>query len=211
MYITGNRWGTAGWMYLGAVTSTDGVIRARVEGSGTGELLSGGFKLIKSGNDAQQLSRLMYENKGAITLNVGNDLAFVDGQPKYMSAAPVVVNGRTLVPIRFISEAFGASVKWDDATASATVKAGERTLVFTKDATTYKVDGVEKQLEQAATTINGRMMLPIRVISEDLGKNVYWEESGSGLILINDKEIVLKNLAENIKSAINYYLKLREE
>ncbi len=211
VYYLNSRYGTSEWIYLGAVTSTDAVIRARVEGSGTGELLSGGFKLVKANNDDQQLSRLLYANKGAVALKVGSDLAFVNEQPKYMSSAPVVVNGRTLVPIRFISEAFGASVKWDDATASATVRADGHTLVFTKDATTYKVDGVEKQLEQAATTINGRMMLPIRVISEDLGKNVYWEESDSGFILINDKDIVLKGLEENIKSAINYYLNLKED
>ena len=211
VYTISNRWGTAGWMYLGAVTSTDAVIRARVEGSGTGELLSGGFKLVKAHNDDQQLSRLLYENSGAIALKVGSDLAFVNEQPKYLSTPPVVVNGRTLVPIRFISEAFGATVKWDDATSSATIKADGHTLVFKQDAKTYTVDGKEKQLEQAATVVNGRMMLPIRVISEDLGKNVYWEESGSGFILINDKEIVTKGLEANIKAAINYYLNLKED
>ena len=210
-FIINNRYSQAGWIYLGTYADTDAVIRAKVQGSGKGNLVSGGFKLIKSYDDDRLFSRLLYENKGAVALNVGKNLAFVNGQPTILNTEPVVVNGRTLVPIRFISEAFGATVKWDDATSSATVKAGDHTLVFKLNASTYIVDGKEKQLEQPATTVNGRMMLPIRVISEDLGKNVYWEESDSGLILINDKEIVVTGLQENIKAAINYYLNVGEE
>ena len=78
--------------------------------------------------------------------------------------------------------------------------------MFKLNQTAYTVDGTVKQLEQPLTTTNGRMMLPIRVISEDLGKNVYWEESNSGLIIINDKEIVVQGLKDNIQAAINYYL-----
>ena len=133
-------------------------------------------------------------------------MAFVNGQPTILNTEPVVVNGRTMVPIRFISEAFGATVKWDNATSSATINADGHTLVFKLTQTAYTVDGTVKQLEQPLTTTNGRMMLPIRVISEDLGKNVYWEESNSGLIIINDKEIVVQGLKDNIQAAINYYL-----
>ena len=90
--------------------------------------------------------------------------------------------------------------------ASAIVKADGHTLVFKLNSNTYTKDGVERYLDQPATTVNGRMMLPIRVVSEDLGKNVYWEEANSGLIIINDKEVVVEGLAENIQAAINYYL-----
>lgn len=205
-FTISNRYSQVGWMYMGTYTTTDEVIRARVEGSGEGQLLSGGFKLIKSTDNERLFSRLVYENKGSVVLNTGKKMAFVNGQPTLLSTEPVVVNGSTLVPIRFISEAFGATVKWDNATSSAIVNADGHTLVFKVNATSYTVDGVEKQLQQPATTVNGRMMLPIRVISEDLGKNVYWEETNSGLIIINDKDIVVQGLKDNIQAAINYYL-----
>ena len=205
-FIISNRYSEVGWLYMGTYTTTDEVIRAKVEGSGEGDLRSGGFKLIKSTDTERLFSRLVYENKGSVVLNTGKKMAFVNGQPTILNTEPVVVNGRTMVPIRFISEAFGATVKWDNATSSATINADGHTLVFKLNQTAYTVDGTVKQLEQPLTTTNGRMMLPIRVISEDLGKNVYWEETNSGLIIINDKEIVVQGLKDNIQAAINYYL-----
>ncbi|HWI50737.1 MAG TPA: copper amine oxidase N-terminal domain-containing protein [Symbiobacteriaceae bacterium] len=40
---------------------------------------------------------------------------WVDGKPVAMDVAPVVINGRTMVPARFVAEALGASVEWDQA------------------------------------------------------------------------------------------------
>jgi hypothetical protein len=40
-------------------------------------------------------------------------LAKVDGKDVKLDVAPIIKDGRTFVPIRFISEAFGADVKWD--------------------------------------------------------------------------------------------------
>ncbi|GBF35615.1 hypothetical protein DCCM_4744 [Desulfocucumis palustris] len=48
-----------------------------------------------------------------VTLTLGQKDAFVNGEKVTLNAAPKTVNGRTLVPLRFIGEAFGASVVWD--------------------------------------------------------------------------------------------------
>ncbi|MGC9089794.1 MAG: copper amine oxidase N-terminal domain-containing protein, partial [Caldisericia bacterium] len=48
-----------------------------------------------------------------IGLQVGNPTAIVDGQVVTLDVAPVIVNGRTFVPLRFVAEAFGASVDWN--------------------------------------------------------------------------------------------------
>jgi len=46
-------------------------------------------------------------------LQIGNLRADVNGQLKMLPTAPVLVKGVTFVPLRFISENFGADVKWD--------------------------------------------------------------------------------------------------
>lgn len=55
-----------------------------------------------------------------IDLTVGSTLAMVNGKPVTLDVAPQIVNGRTLVPVRFVSEALGEKVEWSN--AARTVK-----------------------------------------------------------------------------------------
>ena len=56
-----------------------------------------------------------------IKLQVGNNSATVNGKQLTVDPAPYIVNGRTLVPLRFISEALGAEVRWDAVNKIATI------------------------------------------------------------------------------------------
>lgn len=47
-----------------------------------------------------------------ISLTINNNVMYVNGQPKTLDVAATLVNGRTLVPVRAISEAFGYQVDW---------------------------------------------------------------------------------------------------
>ncbi|MBQ7661546.1 MAG: copper amine oxidase N-terminal domain-containing protein [Clostridia bacterium] len=58
-------------------------------------------------------------NKVVVTLN--SNTAYVNGKPELLDAAPTVIGGRTLLPVRFIAESFGAEVAWDGATSTATL------------------------------------------------------------------------------------------
>ena len=67
-------------------------------------------------NQEQQRVIAVHDNSSHIVLDIGSEKAFVNGQTHHMDAAPIVMpeTSRTLVPIRFISEAFGADVEWDN-------------------------------------------------------------------------------------------------
>jgi hypothetical protein len=56
-----------------------------------------------------------------IGLQIGNATAVIDGSIVSLSAAPYIKNGRTMVPLRVISEAFGGDVRWDPATRTITI------------------------------------------------------------------------------------------
>ncbi len=57
-----------------------------------------------------------------IELMVGTPFAVVDGKTKLLQAPPMIVSGRTLVPLRFVAETFGGQVLWDQTTRTTTLK-----------------------------------------------------------------------------------------
>ena len=61
--------------------------------------------------------------RGAVTveLRIGSTSAKVNGSPRTLSAAPFIQNGRTMVPIRFVSESLGVRVDYDSRTFSVVV------------------------------------------------------------------------------------------
>jgi thiosulfate/3-mercaptopyruvate sulfurtransferase len=56
-----------------------------------------------------------------ISLNIGRNVAVVDGRNVNLDVAPIVIGGRTLVPLRFVSENLGAEVSWNEATRTVNI------------------------------------------------------------------------------------------
>ncbi len=59
-----------------------------------------------------------------ISLTIGSTQATIDGQPTTLDVAPFIVGSRTLVPLRFVAQALGASVNWNDANSTVTINSG---------------------------------------------------------------------------------------
>lgn len=57
----------------------------------------------------------------SVQLRIGAPQAMINGQPTYMDVPPMLVGGRTLVPLRFVSQALGAQVDWNAATATVAI------------------------------------------------------------------------------------------
>ncbi len=90
------------------------------------------------------------------------------------TTTPVIVNGRTLVPIRNIIEKFGGTVAWDETTKTVTIILDSNTIELQMDSTITRINGEEKAMEVAPCIINSRTMLPLRFVSENLGISVEW-------------------------------------
>ena len=94
------------------------------------------------------------------------------------AVAPVVINGRTFVPIRFVTERLGASsIEWDDATKTATIQYYLNRIVITEGNKSIRVERNRIEMDSAAFTMNDRMYVPLRAVSEALGNVwIYWED-----------------------------------
>lgn len=67
------------------------------------------------------------KSSSLIELPVGSSTAKVNGQPVELDVPATIRQGRTLVPLRFFSQAFGAAVHWDNASHTVTISTGPRT------------------------------------------------------------------------------------
>ncbi|MCL2851815.1 MAG: stalk domain-containing protein [Defluviitaleaceae bacterium] len=95
-----------------------------------------------------------------------------NGARRSMDTSPMVVEGRTLVPIRYITEdVLGLpQVGWDDATRTVTLTDGGRTLQFA-------IGEMAPGMDVPAQIVNGRTMVPIRFVSEFFNSTVNFNDS----------------------------------
>ena len=61
-------------------------------------------------------------NEKEIKLKINDKIAYVNSEAVQLDAAPVIVNGRTLIPLRFVAESFNAEVNWDQDTKTVNIK-----------------------------------------------------------------------------------------
>lgn len=133
----------------------------------------------------------LYEGE-TTELAIGEAKALVNGVPYYIDGddntnAPYITNERCMLPLRFISEAFGAYVTWDDNTKTATIKDTNAEIKMTIGNLDYTLNGKEKTTDTAPEIVKGRTFVPLRVAAEALGKNVKWNDNG--VIVVGDKDV----------------------
>lgn len=109
-----------------------------------------------------------------IEVTIGKTLGTVNGKSTTLDQGPVIKNGRTLVPLRFISEAMGATVGWDAATRTASIALADNKISLTIDKAVAKVNGYDVQLDAPATILNGRTVVPVRFVAESMGATTAW-------------------------------------
>ncbi len=110
----------------------------------------------------------------------GNNITF-DQQP-------IIENGRTLVPLRAIFEALGATVSWDDASRSVTATKDSTTMTLTINSNLMYLNGKEIKLDVPAKLVNNRTLVPVRVISESFGYKVNWDEKNLKVSIVDELE-----------------------
>ena len=101
----------------------------------------------------------------------------LDGHELTFEVPPIIENDRTLVPLRAIFEAMGASVSWDNNTRTATSIKGNTTVVLPVGSIRPTVNGQVWPLEVPAIIKNNRTLAPLRFVGEAFGGKVDWDNS----------------------------------
>jgi len=149
-----------------------------------------GFEPIPFTRMGRYGERAMERIKSGIALSISEPRAFVDGELKMIEEAtgamPFIEEGRTYVPLRFLCEALGGEVEYDDETKDITIKVDSTELNMNPDTNIAKVNGEEVELEVKPMIVNGRTYVPLRAVSELTGKQVFWDDRG--FIAVSDTE-----------------------
>ncbi len=131
-----------------------------------------------SGKTTEQTVVVVYKpvKKITVLLKIGSKVITIDGKEKEMDVAPFIEpkSGRTLVPIRFISEAFGADVQWEPEFKVVTITLKDTVIKLQVGNSIAIVNGEKVQLDQPPVIKDNRTMVPLRFISEAFGADVEW-------------------------------------
>lgn len=112
----------------------------------------------------------------------------VNGYDVKTDVQPFIEKNRTFVPIRFISEALGYKVSWNDVERSVTIsdpKLGSVVLYVNKQ--TYLVNGVDYTSDVSPMIKQNRTFVPLRFVAESFDRKVDWIE-GSRTVIVDDKK-----------------------
>ena len=127
----------------------------------------------------------------SIILSAESSMAFINGD-KVSGVQPIVQEGRTLVPLRFISEAFGATVDYYPKSQSITIKQGDNSIALQLGSKTLTINGTSRAMDVVPKTHNNSTYIPLRDIGEVFNKKVvYLKPSGyqsHSLIILRDAD-----------------------
>jgi len=124
-----------------------------------------------------------------LILQIGKDYFTVNGVKKILDSPPVIKNGRTLLPIRAIIEALGGTVVWAASTKIVDVNLDNNFIRLQIGNAIASVNDEEKIIDPAnykvvPEIINGRTMLPLRFVAENLGCDVQWDDATKTITII---------------------------
>lgn len=141
----------------------------------------------KMGNARKSTTLVNYVASTTILLQVGNKTASVNGKTISLLTQPLNISGTVLVPIRFISEAFGANVEWDPTFRSITIKLDTSVVRLQIGNLVASVNGKTSKLTTAPIIKNSTTLVPIRFISEAFNSEVNWNSKTQSVSIIFPK------------------------
>lgn len=149
-------------------------------------------------------------DKVEIAFNVGDSILKINGIETEVETPYVTENNTTLVPLRVITEAFGAKVDWDGDTQKITLTypAVNIELQIGNIVATVN-DHTETLLESPALSENGVTMVPLRFISETFGATVGYDNDTQAIRVTKenmDNSSTVTGITDMTKTGDSYYL-----
>lgn len=105
-------------------------------------------------------------------------------KPTQLNVSPYMDKGITMVPLRFVTESFGAEIKWNSKNKQIIIIDNDKTITLKIDQRIATVNNEEIELSSSPVLKNGITMIPLRFVSENLGANVSWYADFKGIEIV---------------------------
>ena len=128
---------------------------------------------------AVAMSTACYAQDINVSLN-GNIVSFPNQKP-------VVVEGRTLIPLRGVFDNMGYAIDWDGETKTVTLTKDGDVLTVVIGQASYSLNGESHAIDVPAQIINGSTMLPLRAIGDAAGAEVLWDAETKTATILDGK------------------------
>lgn len=134
------------------------------------------IKLKHSKDNYKLLGKLYHQAK-----KDKNPHVFVNGNELKSDVNPMIKNERTYIPLRAVANAIGVdskAINWDQHNQAVSIKTGSKNIYMPINTTQIIVNGQKETINAPVFETNGRVMVPLRAISQLFGKNVDWYQEG---------------------------------
>ena len=134
-------------------------------------------------SDSRDKLKVVNAESGAVkesVFTIGSKAYTIGRETKQMDQEPVIVSGRTMLPLRFVGEAVGLNdeeIYWDSVKRTVTLFRGDRVAQVTIGSKTLLINGAPIEMDVAPEIMNGRTMLPIRWIAMAVQASIHWNEA----------------------------------
>ncbi|MBD2845844.1 phosphodiester glycosidase family protein [Paenibacillus sp. IB182496] len=112
-----------------------------------------------------------------IELVAGSRSATIGGAKTQLEVAPLILNGTTYLPLRFVADVVQGQVAWDNEAKRATFIRGGKMMDVWLGSYDYVLNGARLSGEVKPILRNGRTLVPLRLVSEQLGVTIGWENA----------------------------------
>lgn len=124
------------------------------------------------------------DESNKIILTVGEKEAVIFGETVANDVAPMIVNDRVMLPVRFVAESLGAKVVWSaENPGEVKILKDETEIVIYIGEVNVSVNGEATTLDSPAFLENDRTYIPVRFVAENLCCNVVWDEEDKQVII----------------------------
>lgn len=111
---------------------------------------------------------------------------------KFANQEPVVVEGRTLIPLRGVFDNMGYDIAWNGNTKQVFLNKDNKSIVIAIGASYLSVNDEQVSLDVPAQIINGSTMIPLRAVADATGAQVLWDAQTKIATIIDDSNVSLE-------------------
>lgn len=118
-----------------------------------------------------------------LSMKIGSKIARIGDKAYSLSAAPVLLDGTTMIPVRDAVELMGGTVNWNAAAQRVSMTRKFKTISMTINSKIAFVNGMPVSVSRAPVLLNGSTMVPLRSVTDSWGFSLKWMDTEQNIYI----------------------------